>query len=149
MKILFLFGLLAVVCGQLSPVYSFEDDDTSQGVTPFDPNRFVIMTHDDVLNFFRKQDANGDGFVSFAEYKATRPNTVPKQIINGEFRFYDKLDGVRDLRISLAAAAGYESILDPNGDGVISYVEYVQNMPRVEDGVIKEINSTCDWMKLS
>lgn len=54
----------------------------------------------------------GDGFVGFTEYEQDQPQNTPKIVIKGKFKYFDKLDGEIDDRISFAIAGRLIDILD-------------------------------------
>ncbi|PVD27815.1 hypothetical protein C0Q70_12989 [Pomacea canaliculata] len=141
MNILILFGLLAVALGQHSSFFSLDPEAIRQGFISIDMNHDDVVTLDDQLEWIRKYDLNGDGFLNYKEYKLSQPKNTPTRILKGQFKYFDKLDGETDDRLSTPGAPRLRNIFDSNKDGVVTLEEFTQNMPQVNDGIIKEMNA--------
>ncbi|XP_025102904.1 uncharacterized protein LOC112569340 isoform X1 [Pomacea canaliculata] len=141
MKFLILFGLLAVVFGIHSPYFSVSPEAIRQGFVAVDFNHDGFMTLNEVQEFSKKRDLNGDGFVSYTEYKLSQPQKTPNRIVRGQFKYYDKLDGEIDDKISPSGDVNLMNILDTNKNGEVTLEEFEENMPKIVNGIIKEIDA--------
>ncbi|PVD27845.1 hypothetical protein C0Q70_13020 [Pomacea canaliculata] len=78
-----------------------------------------------VLFYFNGLDSNNDGNITIEEDTATQVPGTPEIVIQGNFNYYDKLDGAADGVISLSVAPVLFDILDADAeyDGIISIEE--------------------------
>ncbi|PVD27817.1 hypothetical protein C0Q70_12991 [Pomacea canaliculata] len=144
MKILLLFGLLAVAFGKRSSYYSYQPEDIREGFIEANLQQDGMLTRYDLLEIMRKIDVNGDGFLSYVEYKLPQASNFPRRILKGQFQYLDKLDGEIDGRTSFMAADRMINILDTNRDGVVKVDEFLQNIPHVLDQMTKEIDALAE-----
>ncbi|XP_025102936.1 uncharacterized protein LOC112569356 isoform X3 [Pomacea canaliculata] len=132
MKVLILSCLLAAVLG-------IDYDEAKRGFDSLDLNGDGVVLPEEWLTARAKIDANKDGNVTIEEYTALHQPGTPEIVIQGNFNYYDKLDGADDGVISLSLFPVLFDILDADNDGEITLGDWFTTLPQVNDGIENEI----------
>ncbi|XP_025102940.1 uncharacterized protein LOC112569360 [Pomacea canaliculata] len=132
MKIVIFSCLLAAVLGM-------NYDEAEAGFDATDLDSDGVVRPEEMSTFIAKTDTNNDGSISIEEYTATQLPGTPELVIQGNFNYYDKLDGAADGVISLSIAPVLFDILDPDNDGEITLEDWFAALPQVNDGIENEI----------
>ncbi|PVD27838.1 hypothetical protein C0Q70_13013 [Pomacea canaliculata] len=116
-------------------------DAFKRGFDALDKDGDGIVLQEEILTFIEQNDLNSnhDGSISIEENTATQLPGTPEIVIQGNFNYYDKLDGAADGVISLSIAPVLVDILDADGDGEITVEDWFMTLLQVNDGIENEI----------
>ncbi|PVD27837.1 hypothetical protein C0Q70_13012 [Pomacea canaliculata] len=132
MKVVILSCLLAAVLGV--DYYAFK-----RGFESLDLDDDGVVRPEELLALIELNDLNNDGNITIEEDTATQVTGTPEIVIQGNFNYYDKLDGAADGVISMSVAPVLVDILDADGDGEITVEDWFMTLPQVIDGIENEI----------
>ncbi|XP_025114053.1 uncharacterized protein LOC112576044 [Pomacea canaliculata] len=133
MKVVILFGLLVTVLG-------LAEENLFVTFQSLDKDQDGILKLNDIFQYFDNYDVNGDGFLSYQEFIDGLYPEVPKVA----FHFYDKLDGIKDVKIGRGVAHAILARLDNDLDSEVSYTEFTQTFPLFKDAVTRALEVLTD-----
>ncbi|XP_025097079.1 probable calcium-binding mitochondrial carrier CBG00135 [Pomacea canaliculata] len=137
MKIALLFCLLPAVLGvDLTPLSLAV---VRQSYDSFDTNGNGVVQLSDLKYFFTREDANGDGYITFQEYSDARPSETPQENLHRLFQYYDKLDGSLDGKVSVSVVLVIYKRMDTNNDDQVSFNEFSSTMTRINHDVASDV----------
>ncbi|XP_025097081.1 probable calcium-binding mitochondrial carrier CBG00135 [Pomacea canaliculata] len=137
MKIAIVFCLLpAVLAVDLTPLSLAA---IMQSYDSMDTNGDGIVELSDLKYFFTRDDANGDGYITFQEYSDARPPETPQGNLHRLFQYYDKLDGSVDGKVSDSVALVIFKRMDTNNDDQVSFKEFSSTMTRINHDVASDV----------
>ncbi|PVD29166.1 hypothetical protein C0Q70_11763 [Pomacea canaliculata] len=103
-----------------------------------DTNGNGILKEDDILEFIKKNDKNGDESLDFDEFIGTRPPSEPPLRSKGAFNLYDKMDVKKDGKMSSSLAPAFIKLLDKDKNGEVTFQEFEERIKKIVDGIDRE-----------